>query len=285
MDAPKVLDFHNAYINGDDKKLDWLWCHETPKSLIKFSHGKYNSDGSNYFLEGIQGSTLWLSSPRCFNDPFDSVINFDYYAETLKLSKEILDKWVGNDSAERILQSEKGGELLERCIERIRLEFEENHRVIEKSIYSACFSEFENLYSLRMWGHYADNHSGVCAEYDFKAVNDACEFGCIPIRYTNSYEYLINARNMSESVRNFLKLYTKATEWEHEKEWRVSKQLSGGEKIGVSIPFVFPRKVYLGCRVKEKLKSDVMAFCADRDIEIYQMKLKPGSFCLDYEKI
>ena len=83
MEDKIVQEFHNAYINADQKGLDRLWEEETPKSLIKFYSGKYEPNGSNYFLDSISNNTLWLSSPSFFNDPFDCMINVNYNAEAV----------------------------------------------------------------------------------------------------------------------------------------------------------------------------------------------------------
>lgn len=285
MEQSKVIEFHNAYIKGNSKELDRLWKEEAPATLIKFYPGKYETDGRNYFLDNLNNRALWLSSPALFNDPFDSVINFNYEKECVAISTNLLQVLVGKETAEEILNSDMGKKTLDRIISEFENKFSDVHKKIEKSMYSTCFSEVENLMSLRMWSYYANNHSGVCVEYEFDKVNKVCEFGCIPIKYTNLYEYFINPNDISEGVCNFIKLYTKSSEWEYEKEWRVSCQIEKDKWPGFNIPFSFPQKIYFGCRAKEKLKNDVLALCENEKVEIYQMKLKPGSFFLDYDRM
>ena len=159
-----------------------------------------------------------------------------------------------------------------------------SNREWERKMFIACFAEKDTITSSRMWGHYANNHMGICAEYDWADVRDASPFACLPVKYTNTYEYIPNPTSDRDGTKNFMKFYTKAEEWEYEKEWRVAQQLDC-KCNGVSVPFNLPRKVYLGCRISEKLKNDVVSICALNNIEVYQMRIKPNSYSLEFDKI
>ena len=103
---------YSAYINSDEKELDYLWKEEAPKSLIKFYPGSYNSDGSNYFLDNLRNNKIWLSSPSIFNDPFDCLINYDIKSEVKNISNNILNTLIGEVNAERLLKTDKGIQIL-----------------------------------------------------------------------------------------------------------------------------------------------------------------------------
>jgi hypothetical protein len=276
--------FHDAYIKADSKELDELWENSAPTSLVKFFPAKYTEQGVNYFCEGISKKTLWLSSPRLFNDPFDGFINYDYTSEIKAkiqtifrpLLEECTPKKPGYDA---IFQKK-----LAECYLQYNKEMNASNRRFESQMFIACFSEKESIYSSRMWGHYANNHAGVCAEYDWDTVVNASPFGCIPIKYTDTYEYFSNPSNKAEETIDFLKFFTKAKEWEHEKEWRVA-QVSNAGGDGFCVPLELPKKVYLGCNSAPKLIADVLGICLSHNIEVYKMKLQPNSYCLTYEKI
>ena len=277
MEEQKVQEFHNAYINADKNGLDRLWEEETPKSLIKFYSGKYEPNGSNYFLDSISNNMLWLSSPSFFNDPFDCVINANYNAEA------VLSECLGHDydMAQFLLSYGDIKEAAHNVADYLKEENEGKHLYLEKSIYVTCFSEKENLASSRMWAHYANNHSGVCVEYDFATVNNVSPFACIPVRYTDDYRYLLNPNNINDDVANFLQFFTKAKEWEYEKEWRVAQQNKQLNMKGYNVSISSPIAIYLGCKASEKLKKDVMSAC--ENIPVYQMKMRPGTFQFYYE--
>lgn len=277
MEDKKVQKFHNAYINADQKSLDKLWKEETPKSLIKFYSGKYEPNGSNYFWDSISNNTLWLSSPSFFNDPFDCVINANYSAEA------VLSECLGHDydMANFLLSYSDIKEATDNVTEYLKEKNEGKQLYLEKSIYVACFTEKGNLLSSRMWAHYANIHSGVCVEYDFASVSNVSPFACIPIRYTDDYRYLLNPNNINDDVSNFMKFFTKAKEWEYETEWRVAVQNERLNMIGYNVPIASPVAIYLGCKASEKFKKDVVSTC--KNIPVYQMEIKPGTFQFDYK--
>ena len=134
-------------------------------------------------------------------------------------------------------------------------------------------------------GHYANSHKGVCAEYEFCDVNQSTPFTCIPVKYTDSYEFLIDPKNVAEDVFNFMKLYTKSAEWQYEKEWRVSQKRENFIGDGYNIKFALPKRIYLGCKASNRLEKGVIKKCAELGIELYQMTMRPGSFCLDAIKL
>ena len=285
MEEKIVQEFHDAYIKADEQCLEDLWKNKSPKSLVHFYSGKYESKGDNYLLKSISNNTLWLSSPQFFNDPFDCVINTNFHGEAKKFSEQILNKYFDKDIVKSLLYSSNGQATVEKIAEYLKGENEGKHLHLEKSIYVSCFSEKDNLHSLRMWAHYANNHSGVCVEYDFNVVNNVSPFGCIPIKYTDDYKYLLYTSNISEDVTNYMKFFTKAKEWSYEKEWRVAQNNENPNTKGYSIPIALPLAVYIGCKTSERLKEDVIRICKSKNIPAYQMKLKPGSFQLYYELI
>ena len=163
---------HNAYIQADSVELDRLWYEESPKTFIKFFPANYNADGTNYFLQHIKEQTLWLASPSTFNDPFDCVVNIDYNNEVYQIAKEIVPYMMGEELAKEFLDSDVAKSGLEKISVNFEKKLQEDCNELERRIYATCFSEPNNLYSLRMWGHYANNHHGVCVEYNFNTVTD-----------------------------------------------------------------------------------------------------------------
>ena len=285
MEEKTVQEFHNAYIKADKNSLDRLWNEAAPRSLVKFYSGKYETNGTNYLLDSISNNTVWLSSPRFFNDPFDCVINIDYNLEAEKISQRILKNRFGEDVAQCLLSYDGSAEVLSQIAEYLKKQNEGRLLYLENSIYVTCFSEKDNLKSLRMWAHYANNHSGVCVEYDFNTVNSVSPFACIPVKYTDTYEYLLNTNDISEDVANYMKFFTKAKEWEHEKEWRVAEKNEILNIKGYSVSISLPVAVYLGCKVSPKLKKDVISMCNGKNIPIYQMKMNSGTFQLRYDLV
>lgn len=116
-----------------------------------------------------------------------------------------------------------------------------------------CFSD--NWRSPVMWAHYAQKHRGICLGFDIP--NDEAD----PIVRRINYEpnrvhvALDPTKEFLGLTQEFIHLliYTKAKEWEYEREWRVIANLEHEEKdtgfyfVDFS-PQLISREVILGCR-------------------------------------
>ena len=80
-------------------------------------------------------------------------------------------------------------------------------------------------------------------------------------------------------------MYTKASEWEYEKEWRVSYCLDNSNGAGFEAACGLPKRVYLGCKAPEKLREDIFDLCTNNGVEVFQMKLKSESYKLVFDKM
>jgi hypothetical protein len=90
-----------------------------------------------------------------------------------------------------------------------------------------CFSD--NWNSPAMWGHYADNHEGVCYGFD---VDPPHSDGLVQIEYVPKLRLFRNPELDNERVHKEELDYAKKTKsdvWAYEKEWRVYVSLSPKE--------------------------------------------------------
>lgn len=96
-----------------------------------------------------------------------------------------------------------------------------------KRFHACCFSEIND--SLLLWAHYAENHKGICLEYDFP---DDALTQFISIRYSDSqpvlervvrfYEGDNNAGALSIRIGPDAAVFlTKSLDWKYEHEWRM----------------------------------------------------------------
>lgn len=288
MNSELRKQFHDAYIEEDKNRIGKLLGQDPPYSVIKFCNGSYQEDGKNIYLDALRSNTLWLSSPNQFNDPFDCALNTDYeqllYESAAPYFKELF-----GDKADKVQSKPEVQQSLHEAAMNIRSTLQERDQSVKDNIFVSCFSEKENWKSLRMWGHYANCHRGFCLEYDFRQIHRVHKKGMIPILYKQNYSLQEPEGNAtSEDFHRFYLdvAFTKALEWEYEKEWRlleIEEQKSG--KDGFSLPFIKPTSVYIGCKASNQLKKDLKAICAKQGIQLFQMEMKPGSFDLTYEKL
>lgn len=84
-----------------------------------------------------------------------------------------------------------------------------------------------------MWGHYANNHKGVCLGFDLPIRRDD------QVAYADKIDYVDNLHSIDERVLtdaayndDMVKIArkTKSSHWSYEEEWRYWFSLSDGEK-------------------------------------------------------
>jgi hypothetical protein len=154
---------------------------------------------------------LWLSNAYYLNDPFDCAFLVNCCAEGIRSNEDAI-KQMRQDTESKNLQS---------------------------TVFIACFSERPD--SILMWGHYANDHRGICVGYPLKELIE--KFNCFPVLYE---ENLIQHTNEKTILRETL---TKYIEWQYEREWRIietHEECRG--KNGILIDFVMPKEIILGCK-------------------------------------
>lgn len=281
---------HNALIANNLNLFRKLMEKEIKKDntefhLIKFMSAEYKDNDDNDYLSTLENDELWVSSPLNFNDPFDCVLNIDYRDQICELVKPLTSQiGISNDQLKQHVASKEVYDELEEKLSK-------SDREVTKCIFVSCFSEKCNINSLVMWAHYAKNHTGICVEYDYREANKKRlkNATILPINYTDTRKMKTILKDDLHECREFhLNIaFTKSKEWKYEKEWRLleiedrSKKGSNGFKI----PFIKPKSIYLGCKISDKLKKDIIKLCNQKNIEVYQMNMVKGSFKLNSEKI
>lgn len=295
MDDKSRNEFHRAYINNDLKGVDKILSN-LPQSVIKFFNGSYSGD-SNRYLDLLTNKQLWVTAPQYFNDPFDCAINIDFGSSSYQVFLDKLYGFFNKESGDKFLEKLKRDEAgYKAFLEFISYDYKKRAQEFVDRIFVSCFSEVSNLKSLRMWGHYANSHRGFCLEYSTYEIykyessepfkNNFIEF--LPVCYSDKYILHDKGEKSSYGAREFISTYAyvKAREWEYEKEWRLAifSDKNKGQK-GFIIPFLTPVRVYLGCKIEDKLKADLLQKCKLMGITAYQAYMEPNSYNLVYKKI
>jgi len=235
-----------------------------PSKLYKYQPYKENR------ISTIINKKLWFSMPKDMNDPFDCrgvCWNTDEIENFLK-TRVHKDKIKEFDSIDSIVEG---------AIASLR-----------NNIKISCFSE--ELFSMPMWSHYADNHTGFCIEYDFTRLsyeNDLTKY-LFPVGYdsrrydiTNLFKKTFNEPYDPRVILLCFLMNLKHSSWSYEKEWRIIKMRLPEEKeftSGLEDCPLKPTAIYLGVNfdknevhsVKEKLKNF--------DIPIYVLKVSNSEF-------
>lgn len=214
-----IEEYKKLFFAGKKDEAYELKYNNFPKKLYKYE--VINREKINMLIN----SELWFSNPDDFNDPFDSCgICFD---------EGEIKKYLKDTDVSKLINSFK------------------------KDVKICCFSEEIN--SMPMWTHYAGNHEGMCAEYDFSKVSYTNRFSkyLFPIVYqterydiTNILKDLINDKTEDAAYMLFFMMQIKHISWDYEKEWRIilkDKQIRKNVKFPIK-----PSALYLGLNCSSK---------------------------------
>ena len=214
-----IEEYKKLFFAGKKDEAYELKYNNLPKKLYKYE--VINEEKINMLIN----SELWFSNPDDFNDPFDSCgICFD---------EGEIKKYLKDTDVSKLINSFK------------------------KDVKICCFSEEIN--SMPMWTHYAGNHEGMCAEYDFSKVSYTNRFSkyLFPIVYqterydiTNILKDLINDKTEDAAYMLFFMMQIKHISWNYEKEWRIilkDKQIRKNVKFPIK-----PSALYLGLNCSSK---------------------------------
>ena len=137
-------------------------------------------------LQSVIENSRWIfSHPATFNDPFEGTIpircSIDSREEYLKQYSNIAQKRCGKDSPRmnRVNEMKDFGLPLEQGI-----------------VWCAAKNNDNQL----LWAHYADNHKGICIEYDL--INTKTELFknlCFPIEYIDEFDSTYDVKSLFET--------------------------------------------------------------------------------------
>lgn len=283
-----------------------------PKSVFKY---RCNDEKSRYNLEH---DFVWVCSPSSYNDPYDSSITIT--PETLTKSvildsvKDFIEKELNSkveaNKIEQILNAPNPALALQELImvemdqvppeyhamfreplaAQIKAWEEEFGRILPEShkdsLKICSFSEDQS--SIIMWSHYADQHRGFCIEYDTESLPPEHLFVRMlypviysHIRFDGTKYYRAAMRNLNEFNILFptiASLY-KSKEWEYEKEWRLVIPANLVKDASLwRVPTA--KCVYLGKRMSDGERMQIVEICTRKKVEIHEMDLVPDLFSL-----
>ncbi len=132
-----------------------------------------------------------------------------------------------------------------------------------------------------MWSHYADEHRGICIEYDtgdqehprLASVNYK---GPRAIKTSDLYRWKV--RDNSDAKERVMRtyFYTKSGEWRYEREWRDVREKSGVTEV----PFR-TTAILFGLRCNSTVIKSVVKLLSDHPrIKIWQVLPKDDGFGL-----
>jgi len=315
-------------------KISQFIVNNVPAALFRYR--KFDEQENN--LNALKNDQLWMALPKVMNDVFDSLLFFDkdrikeeYYTDTHNLDKICDHLFNGGNFSAGILEmfdektlSEllpmmknlKGNIAIRPYLKKVVNDYlnplfesvleslpDDTISILQEARRIACFSE--TITSNKMWGHYADYHTGFALEYDFRDSELICKkhhsncgnlwlnYPLFPVVYGEEFdatEYVTHKMmdRMIQQLTNgsvvlpfydwsfFTKGYLyKSDDWSEEQEWRL---LSKIEKPDIEIATYnyinFKAKaIYCGMNISSENKKLLQDIAADKEIPIFEMKI------------
>ena len=184
--------------------------------------------------------------------------------------------------------------------------------------FMTCLTETNN--NTLMWSHYANNHEGICVEYDLKLLQTDSLGVCkhlFPVVYSATRPINRNIHSLIENhgvlkkaidercvyegdemLDDILPMFlTKGMEWKYEREWRIiytKKQMYDiDEEVLYSGNIHFPcvTAVYLGYRINPEIKANLIEIAdrisstEKRKIQVCQAKLENTGYRILFDNI
>ncbi len=282
-----------------------------PSSLFK-----YKSIYTNGFtLDLLENDLLYMNTVNQFNDPFEGDFIFDieeiFYSHFLnnviydyfehpnnKIPSEQKEKILKGDSFNNLMKYIYYNDSTVNKEEFSPSEFIKRTKNFLEDYYSStiddfnsflknhtlvsCFSE-KNIIN-PMWAHYADNHKGICIEYNFKDLDNIFVLNsCFPISYVEHFDMTNDLKRIDSNSNKFkilkIPFLNKSMDWQYEKEWRILLTNDPFFRFDIKkinsnyyIKIPRPRSVYLGLKIEKDNKEKIIEICKNREITVYQME-------------
>ena len=159
---------------------------------------------------------------------------------------------------------------------------------LKNTFKTTCFAT--NPYSQLMWGgSYGNKHKGFCIEYTvskddkFKVIYE----NLFPLVYSKVRSRMekefINQIDTFPSVDNLKNIYIhgalrKSIDWSFQNEWRLLLVEGMPEMKDSKVDFFPISKVFIGCRMGEKERNEIINICEEKGIECVGVRKRQDIF-------
>lgn len=256
---------------------------------------KYISFGENEKLndrkiETIKNSSVYMSSPLAFNDPYDCELSFNIMDDLDDFLKIVLNRNQRRTiEHNKRLQNKVNGDA-NQLQDTLVAEWDK----LKKEIQVACFCE--EVDNFLMWSHYANCYNGICLEYDIKKIMNEINkhnLALFPVMYTDN---LIKAReflNKEELFQNkpskfyraaIRAVISKHLQWNYENEWRMIN--IGKKNVTNYQSMPTPEKIYIGFKVGDSIRNRLLDISDELKVDcVYETKISTKEYRLIHNQI
>jgi hypothetical protein len=203
-------------------------------------------------------SSLWLSSPLDFNDPFDMMafVTVSGSAEDRKRRfRQIIRQQNMGLSWKK--QNLMVGKMMAMSSEELLIAARDAHKGVVGSVGVCSFTTDPR--STLMWSHYASNHTGICVQFDV-ARDSRAFLEAVRVEYSAEYPVFNWLDGSSEQLRHVISRKHEA--WRYECERRIVRIDSARTSLRVSRDAL--SGVVLGCRATKEVETMIIGLLKKR---------------------
>lgn len=237
------------------------------KSLFKYK--PFN----HFTLDIIANDRIYYPKPDSFNDPFDTKCSFKNTSAIVQ-SQDLV-------KIKRAFSNENPSQIMAYTRKDLTGEIDSFQSELRNF---GILSLAEDEKDILMWSHYADDHKGVCIEFERAETNDLGNPKATKkVVYTKNYPSMsVKSLLSDDGHHNSLMrvLYTKSEHWSYEKEWR-NFQPTGGKVYPIPGRIL---SITFGVRASE-IDIDIVKKLVGHSIPLYQAQLKENEFGIKLKKI
>lgn len=207
-----------------------------------------------FFWDNFIKKQLWFSSPKTFDDDFDSLLPIDTIMSKEEIESFFRLSWQLN------FKTQAGFNLaLGRAVDELTSNHEmrkdffyglmDNH--VNENIAITCFSS--DLKNRTLWGKYADKGTGVC--FGFEPLLDKDYFKNLEkVNYLESLPKVrMDIKTFDERIKEFVT--TKHVQWSNQGESRLFRKKAGAYSYN---PFSLTRIIF-GTRISNHHKNRIVS--------------------------
>jgi len=222
-----------------------------------------------YTRENLDKDQLYFNKPRNFNDPYEGIFRFDI--QDINLKHKLLRSLYQHKYEELI-----GSKLpLDDLIEHTRIIYMNQFLNEMRLCCMSCIND-----SILMWSHYADQHKGICIEFDvnhdmlFKIGAEVNYSEVIPTLKFQSHDDISDDKiveKYSTSVPT-----NKYIAWSYEKEYRLIRYL-GEPTVNYNPKSI--KAIYFGLRTRVEDIDKIKSILSNKEnVKFYRSDLQKNSY-------
>jgi hypothetical protein len=231
-------------------------------TLSRFLY-KYQGFGGQYAVNNLRNlivrSRFRLNAPSTFNDPYEFNVDISLQSteeQRLRRFTQLVAERAPAESKER--QAEMVADLMARPDSEHIKRCQESLERIKHQSGVLCFAGDPR--SLLMWSHYAENHEGVCLQ--FERIRDFPVLGhAVHVDYQERFPKANWIVDFMKGVGEML--LTKHDGWRYEEECRITSIDNANRYLQVRPDAL--RAIIFGCRTSESNRKTVDGLLKERE--------------------